>query len=149
MDDLRDTLAGLFLEASIIEHLLRKRLEKSGYIQALTFDQFGILGYLKRFIGIHHTPAKIAWEFLEDEEQVCTEIRGLHALGLVELTSAINFRDAGVTISALGLDEYEAALQRMAPDFMQFVSEVPHADLETTHRVLKNIRLVMDNLPDR
>ncbi len=149
MVDLKETLAGLFLEASIIEHLVRTRLENGKYMEGLALGQLGILGYLIRLESSNPTPGTIAWTFQEDEARVFEQIRGLVQLDHATLGSAIQFRDAIVTITPSGRAAHQSAMERMAPDFLQFVEEVPLEELATTHRVLKHIRLVMDNLPDR
>jgi hypothetical protein len=54
-----------------------------------------------------------------------------------------------VEVTSGGRAEQARALDQMAPDFLQIVSEIPDDELFTTHKVLREIRLVMDNLPDR
>ncbi len=146
--DLKDVLEGLFVEASIIEHLTRSRVQAK-YVDGVEVGQFGILGYFTRN---HHGPdsiAGIAWAFQEDEKRVKSQVESLHNLGYVTLTTGITPQDTMVAITDQGRKARADALSRMAPDFMQVVSEIPTEDLETTYRTLHEIRLVMDNLPDR
>jgi hypothetical protein len=67
----------------------------------------------------------------------------------VKVIAGLQPHDAIVEITRVGRDAQVSALERMAPDFMQIVSEIPEADILTAHKVLREIRLVMDNLPDR
>jgi DNA-binding MarR family transcriptional regulator len=148
MADLKETLSGLFIEAAIIEHLTRARIE-TRYINGLEAGQFGILSYFARN---HPEPDSIdglAWAFQEGEERITRQVANLHQLGYVALTDGLRPGDTMVTLTPEGREVHRQAIERMAPDFTQIVSEIPVADLETTHRVLHEIRLVMDNLPDR
>ncbi len=144
----REAVAGLFLEISILEHLGRTRIEGK-YGDGLDLGQFGILGYLIRLSDTRHTIGSIAWTFQEDEARVERQVRGLAELGLVTLTEGIKPLDSVPVINAQGREAYEARLSRMEPEFRQIVSEIPPEDLETAYRVLHELRLVMDNLPDR
>ena len=54
-----------------------------------------------------------------------------------------------VDVTEAGRAAQEEQLNRMGPDFEQLVAEILAEDLQTAHRVLHEIRLVMDNLPDR
>jgi DNA-binding MarR family transcriptional regulator len=148
MPDLRDTLEGLFVEAAIIEHLTRSRVQ-SKYVGGIEVGQFGILGYFTRNQQRPDTIAGLAWAFQEEEERITRQVQSLSELGYVTLTTGITPRDTMVAITEAGRMARNEALNRMGPDFVQLVAEIPVEDLETTHRTLREIRLVMDNLPDR
>ncbi len=148
MAELRNTLEGLFVEASIIEHLARTRIE-SKYISELGVGHFGILGHFTRARQFPDSVAGIAWSFQEDEARVTTQVNELAEKGYVSLVPGITPGDTMVAITDKGRAARAAMLNKMGPDFMSLVSEIPQEDLETAHRVLRDIRLVMDNLPDR
>jgi DNA-binding MarR family transcriptional regulator len=148
MPKLRETLEGLFVEASIVEHLARTRIETK-YIDEMGVGHFGILGHFTRSRQFPDSVAAIAWSFQEDETRVTTQVNELAARGYVTLVPGITPGDTMVAITDEGRAARAAMLNKMAPDFMSLVSEIPQEDLETAYRVLRDIRLVMDNLPDR
>jgi DNA-binding MarR family transcriptional regulator len=146
--NLRETLEGLFVEAATIEHLVRTRIETK-YVEELGVGHFGILVYFTRSQQFPDSVAGIAWSFQEDEDRVATQVRELAEKGYVELTPGIKPSDTMVAITESGRAARAAMLDRMGPDFMSLVSEIPEEELEIAHRVLRDIRLVLDNLPDR
>jgi DNA-binding MarR family transcriptional regulator len=148
MPDLRETLLGLFTEAAIIEHLVRTRVEQK-FPNGLEAAHFGIINY---FVRNHPGPdsvAGIAWAFQEDEARVAEQVQQLEALGYVSVVPGLRPSDAMVNVTDIGRAAQAAELDRMAPDFEQVVSEIPIEELAIAHRVLHDIRLVLDNLPDR
>ena len=148
MPDLRETLLGLFTEAAIVEHLVRTRVERK-FSDGLEAAHFGIINY---FIRNHQGPdsvAGLAWAFQEDEARVLDQVQHLERLGYVTVISGIRPADAMINVTAAGRAAQDAELDRMGPDFEQLVSEIPIEELAIAHRVLHDIRLVLDNLPDR
>ena len=148
MVDLRETLVGFFTEISIIEHLARTRVERN-FSADLKAGHFGILNYFMRNHPGPDSVAGIAWAFQEDEARICEQVRTLEALGYVSVVPGIREIDSMVDVTEAGRAAQEEQLNRMGPDFEQLVAEIPAEDLQTAHRVLHEIRLVMDNLPDR
>jgi DNA-binding MarR family transcriptional regulator len=148
MSDMRKTLEGLFVEAAIIEHLTRARVE-SKYIPGFSAGHFGILGYFTRTRQGPDSIAGIAWSFQEDDAHIASQVSDLAEKGYLALAPGIKPGDTMVSITPAGRAAREEVLDKMGPDFMQLVSEIPPEDIETTYRVLHEIRLVMDNLPDR
>lgn len=149
MNDLPDTLLGLFTEIAIIEHLTRTRLERENS-DSLGAGHFGILNY---FIRNHHGPdtiGGIAWAFQEDEAYTAGKVGSLEAEGFVLVTPA-GSRDAtaSVEVTDAGRIAQAEKIESIAPDFELLVAEIPYTDLETTVRTLREIRLTLDNLPDR
>lgn len=149
MTEMEETLLGLFTEIAIIEHLARTRIERSSNDPAGA-GQFGILNY---FIRSHRGPdtiGGIAWAFQEDESHTADKIAALEGKGFVTVDPK-GSRDvsAVVFITDAGRAAQEEKVQSIAPDFEPLVAEIPVADLETTVRTLREIRLTMDHLPDR
>ncbi len=149
MNDLSDTLLGLFTEIAIIEHLTRTRLEREDS-DPMGAGHFGILNY---FIRNHHGPdtiGGIAWAFQEDESYTADKIATLEALGFVSVAPA-GSRDstANVEVTDAGRTAQTEKIESIAPEFELLVAEIPQTDLETTLRTLRDIRLTLDNLPDR
>lgn len=149
MTEMEETLLGLFTEIAIIEHLTRNRVERMSEEPDASL-QFGILNY---FINNHRAPdtiSGVAWSFQEDEAHTAEKIAQLEARGLVIVTPA-GSRDgsAEVFVTDAGRQVQEEKVKSIGPEFEQLVSEIPSEDLQTTLRTLRDIRLTMDNLPDR
>lgn len=149
MDDMTGTLLGLFTEIAVLEHLVRSREEKHAE-DDLTMGDFGVLNY---FMVNHPDPdsvAGIAWCFQEEEPYTRAKIEGLASRDLVTITPNGADNDvAMVEITDLGRETHAQIVARAAPDLKMAVSEIPQADLELTFKTLRNIRLTLDNLPDR
>jgi DNA-binding MarR family transcriptional regulator len=154
MTDLRETLLSLFTEVAIIEHLARTRIErkvKEGeMLDGMNARHFGILNY---FIRNHHGPdsvAGIAWAFQEDESYTAGKVSELEAMGYVSVVpDGSTAPTAMVSVTDVGRDAQAKRLEEMAPEFVPLVAEISPDDLDTTARVLREIRLTLDNLPDR
>jgi DNA-binding MarR family transcriptional regulator len=148
MPDIRETLVGLFTELAILEHLTRTRIERH-FPHGLEAAHFGILNYFIRNHPGPDTVAGIAWSFQEDEARVAGQIQALASLGYVSIVQGLKQSDTMVSVTDAGRAAQEEQLDQLGPDFEQLVSEIPLEELRITHRVLHEIRLVMDNLPDR
>lgn len=154
MPDLRDTLLNLFTDVAIIEHLTRTRIERKvreGHLpEGPGAQQFGVLNY---FVRNHHGPdtiAGIAWAFQEEEDHTAAKIAEMARIGLVEVDPPGNLGpDTMVSITQAGRDAQQKRVDDMAPEFIPLVSEISRDDLDTAARVLREIRLTLDNLPDR
>jgi DNA-binding MarR family transcriptional regulator len=149
MDDMTDTLLGLFTEVAILEHLVRSREEKHA-AGAHTMGDFGMLNY---FMTNHPSPdsiSAIAWCFQEEEAYTRAKIEAMAERDLVTLTSDTGDNDkAMVMITDIGREAHVQTVEKAAPDIRLAVAEIPREDLETTFRTLRDIRLTLDNLPDR
>lgn len=149
MVNMQEVLVGLFTEIAIIEHLARTRIERISD-EPLAAGQFGVLNYFQRN---HHGPdtiGGIAWAFQEDEAHTADKVQKLEAKGFVTVDPpASRDRSAVVFITDEGRMAQDEKLRSIAPEFEGLVSEIPEDDLETTVRTLREIRLTLDNLPDR
>lgn len=149
MEDMQETLLGLFTEVAILEHLVRVREERAAGDDLSTGD-FGVLNY---FVLNHPTPdsiASIAWSFQEAEPYTRAKIEGLALRGLVTITpETSDNHEAMVMITDLGREEHNRILEKVAPEIQMAVAEIPREALETTFKTLREIRLTLDNLPDR
>jgi hypothetical protein len=149
MDDFRETLVGLFTEVAIIEHLLRTRMEKT-YPDGLGAPHFGVLNYFARN---HRGPDSIdgiAWSFQEDLEYTVSKVATLERFGFVKVTPPGSREGvAMVELTDTGLSARNEALDRVSPDIIDLVAEVDPDQIAIAHKVLEEIRLTMDNLPDR
>jgi hypothetical protein len=148
MPQVRDILADLYIEIARIEHLARTRVERK-FMNGMPVLQYGILGHLIRSPSGSDSVAGIVWSFQEDEARVVANLAALQDNGLVAIADGIRPHETIVEVTSGGRAEQARALDQMAPDFLQIVSEIPDDELFTTHKVLREIRLVMDNLPDR
>lgn len=147
--NMEEILVGLFTEIAIIEHLARTRIERTSD-DPLAAGQFGILNYFQRNHLGPDTIGGIAWAFQEDETHTADKVLKLEAKG--HLTVDPPGSRAGtaiVFITAEGRAAQDDKVLSMAPDFEPLVAEIPTADLETTVRTLREIRLTLDHLPDR
>lgn len=149
MADMRETMLGLFTEIAILEHLVRVRGDRAAPGD-LNTGQFGVLNY---FILNHPYPdsiAGIAWCFQEEEDYTRGKIQLLADRNLVTLTPASGSNDqAMVMITDAGREMHAKTVANKAVDIRMAVAEIPPADLKTTLNTLRNIRLTLDNLPDR
>jgi DNA-binding MarR family transcriptional regulator len=148
MTEFREALEGLFIEVAIVEHLARTRVERL-HNDGMEAALYGILSHLNRVDSGAETIRTIAFNFQEDEARVTRQVRDLEALGFVSLVPGVDPLDTLVSLSDTGRAARAAKIERMAPDFLSIVAEIPEEDIVTTYRVLKDIRHVMDNLPDR
>ena len=149
MEDLQETLLGLFTEIAVLEHLVASR-EARFAEDDLTMGDFGVLNY---FMVNHPDPdsvAGIAWCFQEEEAYTRAKIEGLASRDLVTLSPDVADNSvAMVEITDVGREAHSQIVARVAPDMMMAVAEIPREDLEITFKTLRNIRLTLDNLPDR
>ncbi len=148
MTDIRETLVGLFTELATLEHLTRTRIERQ-FPHGLASAHFGILNYFIRNHPEPDTVAGIAWSFQEEEARVAGQIQALASLGYVKIVQGLKQSDTVVTITDAGRAVVDEHLDHLGPDFEQLVAEIPLEELRIAHNVLHEIRLVMDNLPDR
>jgi hypothetical protein len=146
--NMQNTLLTLFTEVAIVEHLSRTRFERE-FTDGLNAGHFGILNYFIRADRAPDTVAGIAFSFQDSESVVIERVEALQKLGFVSVTGAIKKRDAVVTVTPAGRIARDQQLQRMGPNIREMLTEIPIEDLEITARTLREIRLVMDNLPDR
>jgi DNA-binding MarR family transcriptional regulator len=149
MDDMQETLLGLFTEVAILEHLVRVREERIAGDDLPTGD-FGVLNY---FVINHPSPdsiAGIAWSFQEAEGYTRAKVEGLALRDLVTITPNTPDNSAAmVMITDLGREAHNRIVEQVAPEIRLAVAEIPREALETTFRTLRDIRLTLDNLPDR
>ena len=149
MEDLQETLLGLFTEIAVLEHLVRAREERHAE-DDLTMGDFGVLNY---FMVNHPDPdsvAGIAWCFQEEEAYTRAKIEGLASRDLITLSPNVADNTlAMVKITDIGREAHAQIVARVAPDIMMAVAEISREDIETTFKTLRNIRLTLDNLPDR
>lgn len=148
LEPMDEMMLGLFTEVAIIEHLTRSRVERK-FPDGLETGHFGLLNY---FIRTHKRPdtiAGIAWAFQDEVDVVERRVRDLQKLGYLEVEEADSIEDSVVNVTNAGRQAQYEELTRMAPEFHELLSEIPREDLDLTYRTLREIRLTMDNLPDR
>jgi DNA-binding MarR family transcriptional regulator len=149
MDSTTETLLGLFTEVAILEHLVRMREEHHAGHNLSTGD-FGLLNY---FVLNHPYPdsvAGIAWCFQEDEAYTRGKIDSLAAQGLLTLAPDVSDNTKALAmISEAGRESHTRVVTQMAPVIRSAVAEILPENLEITFRTLREIRLTLDNLPDR
>jgi hypothetical protein len=148
VDNMRDTLLGLFTEVAILEHLTRTRFQNR-LADRIEVGHFGILNYFLRTNRPPDSVAGIAFAFQDDVDVISRRVDHLRELGFVSVTAALRPGDAVVDVTEKGRAARDEQLSHMGPQIMEFVAEIPYEDLEVTMRTLREIRLVMDNLPDR
>jgi DNA-binding MarR family transcriptional regulator len=149
MDGLTGTLLGLFTEVAIVEHLVRTR-EEGRVEREMPAGHFGILNY---FALNHPGPdslAGLAWAFQEDEDYTRGKVEALAARGLVSFDfDADDSLSAMVALTEEGRKAHAEVVANMAPEIRMAVAEIPAEHLEITFNTLRQIRLTLDNLPDR
>lgn len=149
MEHMQETLVGLFTEIAILEHLVRVREERMA-ADLMTVGDFGLLNY---FMANHPSPdsvSGIAWSFQEEESYTRAKVDDLAARGLLSITSPSEDNlDTTVMITDEGRALRDQVVDRMAPDITMAVAEISEAALTSTLKTLRDIRLTLDNLPDR
>jgi hypothetical protein len=149
VDDIEETLTGLFTEIAIVEHLTRSRVANS-YSDGEEPWLFGILNYFVRNHRAPDTIGGIAWAFQDEEAIVVERIATMEERGLLSVDPpGARHSDAVIDVSDVGRAHRQAMLDKIAPDFRQLVSEINPDRLVIAYEVLREIRLTMDNLPDR
>jgi DNA-binding MarR family transcriptional regulator len=146
--DMQETLLGLFTEVAIVEHLSRTRFQ-SRFGDELEVGHFGILNYFLRTNRPPDSVAGIAFAFQVDEDIISKRVEQLRTLGYVSVTAALRPADAVVDVTKEGRAARDEQISRMRPQILEIVSEIPVEDLKITVQTLREIRLVLDNLPDR
>lgn len=148
-EELKETLTGLFVEMAIIEHLTRSRFERNESLE-IDAPTFGLLNY---FVRTHKGPdsiAGIAWAFQEEPKYTAAKIAAVELRGFLSVAPSNGaMEDSIVSITDAGRRALDDHLLKIAPDFEGLVAEIPFEDLQTAYRVLHDIRLTLDNLPDR
>ncbi len=148
-EDFRETLVGLFTEIAIIEHLMRTRMERL-YPDGLESAHFGILNHLLRNSRTPERIDSIAWSFQEELDYTASKIATLESFGFITTTPPGTCKgDTVVALTDAGEEARNAALDRMAPDVVELISEIDPDQIRVAHKVLEEIRLTLDNLPDR
>lgn len=150
MPQTRDlTVLHLFTEIAIVEHLLRNRHD-SFKPANMTTAQFGVLNHFVRNKLDEATLSMLAWSFQDDEDYMRGKLLQLSELTYIE-TSAIDGSNSDLTvkITKSGHLAHARALEDVRPDVESFLVDLSSTELETTVRVLQEIRRTLDNLPDR
>jgi len=142
----RTMLLDLFTEVAILEHLVRFRF-KPDVTGDLSAKDFGVLNHLVRLNKVSEKLATLAWSFQTDLDDMRITVHALAKRKLVE----IDWVDGGecVFMTDAGRRSHDVAVDGMAPEVFDIVSEIDPADLRTTAETLKEIRRTFDNLPDR
>jgi hypothetical protein len=148
MEDMQQTMLGLFTEVSILEHLVRMREDRFATDDLQTGD-FGVLNYFVLNRQTADSIAGIAWCFQEEEDYTRSKVEKLARRGLVSLTPESDNLAAMVMISDAGRAAHGQILARIAPEIKMAVAEIPFDALKLTFKTLREIRLTLDNLPDR
>jgi hypothetical protein len=148
MDDDQVDLLGLFTDIAIIEHLARTYISRE-FPEGLEAGHFGLLNY---FVRSHDGPdnlANIAWCFQEEEPYTLSKAETLADRGWVTLQRGNDSASTVIAITEFGRKAQADALKDIGPEMREVVSEIPVEDLQTTVRVIHEIRLILDNLPGR
>lgn len=140
------TVLDLFTEIAIVEHLLRNRYDQSAPA-GMTTGQFGILTHFIRGGKSREKLSLLAWAFQDSEDYMAEKVASLVARGL--LVSAPSEQDIWVEITDAGREMHGQALAEIGPEVEQLLEGIELADLQTSLRVLQDIRRTLDNLPDR
>jgi DNA-binding MarR family transcriptional regulator len=118
-------------------------------LHALSMGEFGLLNYFMLNHPFPESVAGMAFVFQEEEDHTRAKVDGLAARGLVTVTEADDPRSAMVMITDKGREARNEVIEKMAPVIKMAVAEIPRQDIELTLKTLRDIRLTLDNLPDR
>lgn len=145
---MQETLVALFTEIAILEQLVRVREERHA-LHNLSMGEFGLLNYFMLNNPRPESIAGMAFVFQEEEDHTRAKVDSLAARGLVSVTPATDPRNAMVMITDKGRDARNEVIDKMAPVIKMAVSEIPPQEIVATLKTLREIRLTLDNLPDR
>ncbi|NBU83501.1 MAG: hypothetical protein EBS21_02650 [Sphingomonadaceae bacterium] len=140
------TVLDLFTEIAIVEHLLRNRYDRSAPA-GMTTGQFGILTHFIRSGKSREKLSLLAWAFQDSEDYMAEKVASLVTRGL--LASAPSNQDIWVEITDAGREMHGQALSEIGPEVEQLLEGIDLDDLQTSLRVVQDIRRTLDNLPDR
>ena len=140
------TVLDLFTEIAIVEHLLRNRYDHAAPA-GMTTGQFGILTHFIRGGKSREKLSLLAWAFQDSEAYMADKVASLVARGL--LASTPSDQEIWVEITDAGREMHGQALAEIGPEVEQLLEGIELADLQTSLRVLQDIRRTLDNLPDR
>lgn len=139
-------LLDLFTEMAIVEHLVRNHM---GTIEStgLNAGQFGALNYFIRNDRDQERKSVLAWLFQVSVEEMEVHLTALESRGYIGRIGEGDDQIIGIT--AAGRTAHSDSVGAMAPEIEPLMAEFKTEDLEKTVEVLKEIRRVFDNLPER
>ena len=146
MVDREKLLLDLFTEIAVVEHLVRNHVGQIAPTN-LTAGQFGALNFFVRNNRDQERKSVIAWLFQVSVEEMDVHLRVLEERGFIAREG--HGDDQIIRLTAAGRAAHRESVEGMAPDFEPLMSEFSDEDLEKTVDVLKEIRRVFDNLPER
>ena len=139
-------LLDLFTEIAVVEHLVRNHM---GTIKAtgLNAGQFGALNYFIRNNREQERKSVLAWLFQVTVDEMDVHLTALEERGFIGRIGDGDDQIIGITAS--GRSAHSDSVGSMAPEIEPLMAEFRDEDLEKTVDVLKEIRRVFDNLPER
>jgi DNA-binding MarR family transcriptional regulator len=146
MAEREQLLLDLFTEVAIVEHLVRNHVETIS-TRELTAGQFGLLNYFVRNRLDQERKSVLAWSFQVTIADMEVHIGTLEQRGL--LARIGDGDDQLIGLTAAGRSAHADAVRAFAPEIEPLMAEFTDEDLDKTVGVLKEIRRVFDNLPER
>lgn len=146
MVERRKTVLDLFTEIAKVEHLVRNHVETISSM-GLTAGEFGTLNYFVRNDRETERRSVLAWLFQVSIETTEAHLAALERRGFIGRIGAGDDQLIGIT--AAGRAAHVDSLAGMAPEIEPLMSEFEDEDLEKALGVLRDIRRVFDNLPER
>ncbi len=143
------TVLHLFTEIAMVEHLLRNRYDKATPA-GMTTGQFGVLTHFVRNGKSRERFSLLAWAFQDDDAYMAQKVASLVERDLL-MTVPIEGSDGDlwVDITDEGREAHARAIDEIGPEVAQFIEGIDLGELETSLRVIRDIRRTLDNLPDR
>ncbi len=143
------TVLNLFTEIAMVEHLLRNRYDKATPA-GMTTGQFGVLTHFIRNGKSRERLSLLAWAFQDDDAYMGEKVASLVKRDMLVTTSIEGSNeDVWVDITEEGRAAHALALDEIGPEVAQFIEGIDMGELETSLRVIRDIRRTLDNLPDR
>ncbi len=140
------TYRSLFLEISIVEHLLRTRLDSIETVELSTV-QFGVLNYFARQNLVSENEATLAWSFQNDQAVMAVKINSLADMGFIETSGTAPERT--ISITDAGTKALQRSFAAVQQEIRPLVDDIALDDAKVTLAVLRELRRTLDNLPDR
>ncbi len=142
-------LLALLTEIGITSQLVSARFERTRP-GGLNEAQFTVLHHFARQNLAESTPTKLARAFQLSKGALTNTLQRLEAMELITLTpDPADGRGKIVRPTAAGLAARDAALADLTPVYSSLFADFPTEDLEAAFPLVRKLRLVLDDAPDR
>jgi DNA-binding MarR family transcriptional regulator len=149
MTPVEQRLFALLTEVGITAHLVSTRFDRASP-GGLNAAQFGVLNHFARLDKAAESPSRLARAFQVTKGNMTNTLQRLEARGFVTVEpDPADARAKIVRPTPEGRAARDAALAEVLPDYRRLFGDFPDADVEAAYPVLRRLRLILDDAPDR